>query len=105
MIALKIEPDRSPYMVGIDGIDIEDELHLMQAHVGGYIDALRLKDGGIMIVDEEFLNARLQKQHNRIASALYGAVIYGNVLIVGEKGDMLTDVPTKYFALLAFDMI
>ena len=51
MIALKIEPDRSPYLVGIDGIDIEDELHLMQAHVGGYIDALRLKDGGIMIVD------------------------------------------------------
>ena len=105
MIAMKLEPDRSPHLVGIDGIDINDELHLMQAHVGGYLEALHLKGGGIMLVDEEFALQHKRKLMNKIATALYGRAIFGNALIVGQKEDMLTDVPPKYFALLAFDMV
>ena len=105
MIALKLEPDRSPHLVGIDGIGISDELHLMQAHVGGYLEAVHLKDGGIMLVDEDYALTLKKKPLNHIATALYGQPIFGNALIVGQKDDMLTDVPSKYFALLAFDMV
>lgn len=46
MIAVKIEPEANPYLVGIEGLTIADELHLMQAHVGGYLQHVYLRDGG-----------------------------------------------------------
>lgn len=105
MIAIKLEPSHNPFLVGIDGIDINDELHLMQAHVGGYIETLKLKDGGILLVDEDYLLTKKGLKCNHIATALYGSPIFGNALIVGQKEDLLTDVPPKYFALLAYDLV
>ena len=105
MIAVKIEPEANPYLVGIEGLTIADELHLMQAHVGGYLQHVYLRDGGIMLVDEDYLLTKKRLKLNRIATALYGEPIFGNALIVGQKDDILTDVPVKYFALLAFDMV
>lgn len=103
MIAVKIEPNGKPHLVGIEGSSIEEELHQMQAHVGGYIETVRLRDGGIMLVDEDGRGKRLPE--NLIGSALCGQRILGNVLIVGQKEDLLTDVPSKYYALLAIDMV
>lgn len=107
MIAIKIEPDRNPYLVGIEGGSIADELYQMQDHVGGYIETVRLKDGGILLVDEDGIQKRLPE--NLIASVLSGSRIRGNVLIVGQdiqqQEPVLSDVPEQYFALLAFDMI
>ena len=103
MIALKIEAGGHPHLVGIEGPSIEAELHQMQAHVGGYIETVRLRDGGIMLVDEDGRGKRLPE--NLIGSALCGQRIRGNVLIVGQKECLLTDVPSKYYALLAIDMV
>ena len=96
MIAVKIEPNGKPYLVGIEG-SIAEELHLLQQHVGGYIETVSLRDGGVMLVDEDGRMKRLSE--NR------GQQILGNVLIVGQKDDLLTDVPSKYYALLAIDMV
>ena len=103
MIALKIEAGGHPHLVGIKGPSIEAELHQMQAHVGGYIETVRLRDGGIMLVDEDGRGKRLPE--NLIGSVLCGQRILGTILIVGQKEDLLTDVPSKYFALLAIDMV
>lgn len=102
MIAVKIEPNGKPYHVGIEG-SIAEELHLLQQHVGGYIETVSLRDGGVMLVDEDGRMKRLSE--NLIATALCGQQILGNVLIVGQKEDLLTDVPSKYYALLAIDMV
>lgn len=105
MIAVKIEPDGHPHLVGIEGSSISDELYQMQDHVGGYIETVRLKDGGIMLVDEDGIRKHRRNDPNLIASALSGKDIYGNVLIVGqdeyEGENTLTNVPDQYFALLA----
>lgn len=103
MIAVKIEPNGKPHLVGIEGGSIAAELHQMQAHVGGYIESVRLRDGGVMLVDEDGCRKRLPE--NLIAKALCGHKILGTVLIVGQRDDLLTDVPSKYFALLAIDMV
>lgn len=52
MMAVKIEPNGKPYLVGIEG-SIAEELHLLQQHVGGYIETVSLRDGGVMLVDED----------------------------------------------------
>ena len=103
MIALKIEAGGHPHLVGIEGPRIEAELHQMQAHVGGYIETVSLRDGGVMLVDEDGRGKRLPEK--LIATALCGQQILGNVLIVGQKEDLLTDVPSKYYALLTIDMV
>lgn len=103
MIAIKIEPYGNPTLIGIEGGSIQEELHQMQAHIGGYMETVRLKDGGIMIIDEDGRHKR--KKDNYIASILSGTKIVGTVLIVGEEEDYLTDVPPKYFALFAINMV
>ena len=105
MIAVKIEPDGHPHLVGIEGSSIADELYQMENHVGGYLKEVKLKDGGIMLVDEDAIRKHQRKNPNLVASALCGQDIYGNVLIVGrdvhDGEDTLTNVPDQYFALLA----
>lgn len=103
MIVVKIEPHENPHLVDIEGGSIESELHQMQAHIGGYLETVHLRDGGIMLVDEDGVMKRLHE--NQIASALSGQRILGTVLIVGQKEDLLTDVPSKYYALLAINMV
>lgn len=94
MIAIKIEPDGHPHLVGIEGSSIADELHQMQDAVGGYIETIRMKDGGIMIVDEE--GVLKQYQHNDMASYIIGFHIFGTALIVGDGGEVFDDVPQQY---------
>lgn len=107
MIAIKIEPFGSPHLIQIDAKNIEDELHQMQMHIGGYIETVRLQDGTLMLVDEDGVHK--YKSKNNIASALSGRWICGTVLIVGVDEDVdepvLTNVPCKYYKLLAFNMI
>ncbi|MBQ6040012.1 MAG: DUF3846 domain-containing protein [Oscillospiraceae bacterium] len=103
MIAVKIEPNRKPHLVGIEGSSIVEELHLLQQHVGGYIETILLRDGGVMLVDED--GRMKHSEENLIATVLCGKQILGTVLIVGQNEEMLTDVPSKYYALLAIDMV
>lgn len=84
--------------IGTDGsrnvIDIPNELHDLQAAVGGYIECIALKDGGLMIVDEEGLLK--QYKRNDLASIICGGHIYGPALIVGVDGEEFDDVPQQY---------
>ena len=83
--------------------EIDNTLETLQKTVGGYIETVSLRDGGVMLVDEDGRMKRLSE--NLIATALCGRQILGNVLIVGQKEELLTDVPSKYYALLAIDMV
>lgn len=93
MRALKIE------LNSITVIDIANELHALQQAVGGHIEMVGLRDGGVMIVDEEGLLK--QYLHNDLASYVSGRHIYGTALIVGADDDEFDDVPEKYLALLS----
>lgn len=95
--ALKIDIN-SINVVDIYGENTHEELHSMQRHVGGYIEAIKLKDDGVMLVDEEGMLK--QYPRNELASLVSGKHIYGTALIVGEDGEELTDVPEKFLALL-----
>lgn len=97
MRAMKLELN-SISLIDINGDTVEKELKEMQQAVGGYIETVHLKDGGVMLVDEEGLLK--QYPRNDLASILSGHHIYGTALIVGQKGDRLTDVPEKYLTLL-----
>ena len=110
MIAIKIEPDGHPHLVGIEGSSIADEISQMESHVGGYIKQIQLKDGGMMLMDEDGSSNSKHLKLNVIASVLYGKDVWGNVLIVGldehsQPETVLTNVPDRYYALLAISSI
>lgn len=93
--ALRIEKNR------IDVIDVPNELRALQQAVGGRIEPVRLKDGGIMIVDEEGLLK--QYPRNDLASIISGHHIYGTALIVGVDGEEFDDVPQQYIDAYMID--
>lgn len=97
MRAMRLDLNRIS-LIDINSETIETELRAMQQAVGGYIETVHLKDGGVMLVDEEGMLK--QYPRNDLASILSGHHIYGTALIVGQSGDRLTDVPEKYLALL-----
>lgn len=90
---MKLEPNKLPCIV-----DIDNDLHALQKAVGGHIETVGLKDGGVMIVDEEGLLK--QYSRNDLASIISGHHIYGTALIVGTDGDDFDDVSGDYFVYL-----
>ena len=68
--------------------EIKNDLRALQYAVDGYIETVGLKDGAVMIVDEEGLLK--DKPYNTLAS-----------LIAGRKGDQFDDVPETYLPLLS----
>lgn len=107
LFAIKLDDIRNSCLVEIEGIGIpsEDEQYMISSYMHGNFDTLRLKDGGILIVHENYKSTKIKKPLNRIATALSGTQVFGEALIVGQENGMLTDVPMKYYALLAFDLI
>lgn len=92
MRALKLE------MNSISIVDVDNELRAFQKAVGGHIETFGLKDGGVMIVDEEGMLK--QYPHNDLASYISGKHIYGTALIVGVDGEEFDDVPEQYYVWL-----
>ena len=85
----------------VKAIDVKNELHALQQEVQGYIEEVRLKDRGIMLVNEEgAINGMPQ---NPIASLVAGTMIYGPALIVGRAGDEYTDFPEAFTELLMIE--
>ena len=82
-------------------IDIDNDLRALQRAVDGYIGTIGLKDGGVMIVDEEGMIK--DKPCNNIASLIAGTMIYGVALIVGADEDEFDDVPECYLSLLGLN--
>ena len=94
MRALKLE------MNSISIIDVDNDLKALQKAVGGRIETVGLKDGGVMIVDEEGMLK--QYPHNDLASYISEKHIYGTALIVGsdDSSDEFDDVPEQYYVWL-----
>ena len=92
MRALKLE------MNSISIIDVDNDLKALQKAVGGNIETVGLKDGAVMIVDEEGMMK--QYPHNDLASYISEKHIYGTALIVGVDGEEFDDVPDQYYVWL-----
>ena len=92
MRALKLE------MNSISIVDVDNDLKALQKAVCGNIETVRLKDGAVMIVDEEGMLK--QYPRNDLASYISGKHIYGTALIVGYNGKSFDDVPEQYFVWL-----
>ena len=90
MIAIKKEPGRRPVVV-----EIENDLKPLQDAVGGYIEAVHLPGGLIIICNEEGLINNLP-----FNTYLAGHYLFGPILIVGDGGEDFADVPEKYLAPL-----
>jgi hypothetical protein len=58
-------------------------LDVLQGIVGGYIEALKMKDGNLMVVNEEGLMKNLPV--NPYASLLYGSPIVGNAVVCSKE--------------------
>lgn len=54
----------------------------MQRIVGGFIEIVTLKDGQLMVVNEEGM--LLEMPYNQKASELYGQPVVGNVLVCND---------------------
>ena len=92
MRALKLE------MNSISIIDVDNDLKALQKAVGGNIETVGLKDGGVMIANRKGMLK--QYPHNDLASYISGKHIYGTALIVGVDGEEFDDVPEQYFVWL-----
>ncbi|MBQ5686863.1 MAG: DUF3846 domain-containing protein [Ruminococcus sp.] len=78
--------------------EIQNDLRTLQMAVDGRIETVGLRDGGVMIVDEE--SQIKGKPYNTLASLVAGTAIYGIALIVGADEDEFDDVPETYLHLL-----
>lgn len=78
--------------------EIQNDLRTLQMAVDGRIETVGLRDGGVMIVDEE--SQIKGKPYNTLASLVAGTAIYGIALIVGADEDEFCDVPETYLHLL-----
>lgn len=92
MRAIRIEP------TSVTIHDFAGDQETLQNEVGGAIDVIMLPDGGVMIVDRDFMLKNYPLNEN--ASAVAGMAIGGIALIFGRDGDRLTDVPSWYLPLL-----
>ena len=85
-------------MNSISIVDVDNDLKALQKAVGGNIETVGLKDGAVMIVDEEGMLK--QYPHNDLASYISEKHIYGTALIVGVDGEEFDDVPDQYYVWL-----
>ena len=93
MKALVIAPNEDRQVTDI----FRAELKSLQDLVGGYIQAVQILDGGVMLVDEDGLMKRLPL--NPVASRIAGTQIVGTAVVVGSDGSDYTDAPQDYLNL------
>lgn len=98
MKALKIE-NRKVTLIDIANSTPDEELHAMQAAVGGYIETVRISEDAALLVDEEGLLKVLNQ--NALASLVSRQQIVGTALLVGVETDadgeqVFCDCPERY---------
>lgn len=79
-------------------VDVDSDTSALREAVGGEIETVGLRDGGVMIVNRDGMQQ--QFPHNDTASCISGRHIYGTALIVGADGDDFDDMPEQYLPLL-----
>ena len=82
-------------------IDIDSNVKALEECVGGNIEKIELKDGGVMIANVQGMFK--QYPRNDLASYICGKPVYGAVLIVGTDGDDFDDMPEQYLPLLGLE--
>ena len=98
MKALKIE-NRKVTLTDIPKSTPDEELHAMQAAIGGYIEVVRISEDAALIVDEEGLLKVLCQ--NALASLVARQQIVGPALMVGtavnaDGEQVFCDCPERY---------
>ena len=78
-------------------IDIENDADAIRAELGGYMEAVTIAEGLVILCDEE---GRLKGKAPNIA--FKGLDFVGTILIVGVDGDEFCDVPELDFVLWTF---
>ena len=68
--------------------NISNTLENFQKHVGGYIETVTLKDGVVIVCDEEGMLKG--KPRN---CTINGGAFVGDIVVVGVDGDEFADVP------------
>lgn len=84
MMALVKEPRKKAELRNIG-----NDLKTLQELVGGRIECVALRDGGILICDEE----GLVKGNVPFNMRVEGRMIFGTFVIVGQDGETFGDVP------------
>ena len=88
--------------LALNSISIEDlvgDLKSLEEAIGGTVEAVSLKDGGVMIVNKRGMFK--QYPHNDLASYISERHIYGTALIVGmDLSGHFCDVPEHYYVWL-----
>lgn len=80
-------------------VDLESDLKSIEEALGGLPEVIRLKDGGVMLVNRKGMLK--QYPHNDLASYISERHIYGTALIVGmDLAGHFCDVPEQYFVWL-----
>ena len=74
-------------------VEICNELTEMQSIVGGYIEAVPVTRGVVMICNEEGKLLKECKPNRRVAFRCPDEIIYGDFFFCGEDEEDLTDVP------------
>ena len=98
MKAIKFE-GRKNSLVNIPAMDIRDETKALQNIIGGYLEAVRISEDAVMLVDEDGYVKCLPP--NPAATLVAGKVILGTALLVGlavnDDGELyFTDVPKRF---------
>ena len=98
MIALKFEGTKIS-AINIGNMDIRDQTKALQHIIGGYLEAVRIADDAVMLVDEDGYCKWLPP--NPAATAFAGQMILGTALDVGlaenAEGELyFTDVPARF---------
>ena len=87
----------------VDLVDTESSPQALRQAVNGGTESIRLRDGGVMIVNET--GATNGMPQNPLASLVAGTMVYGPALIVGESDTgCYTDVPEAFMELLKLDI-
>lgn len=86
--------------IRINLIDAGDTEAKLEKQIGGKLETIMIRDGGVMICDREAMPKDLP--YNNIASLIAGTAVYGKALIVGGSHEKFEDMPGQYAALLSF---
>lgn len=86
--------------IKINLVDAGDTTAELEKQIGGKLETITLRDGGVMICDREAMPKDLP--YNNIASLLAGTGVYGKALIVGGTCERFEDMPGQYAALISF---
>lgn len=98
MKALRFEGTKIS-VINMGNMDIRDQTKALQTIIGGYLEAVRIADDAVMLVDEDGYVKCLPP--NPAASAFAGQMILGTALVVGlaenANGELyFTDVPKRF---------